>query len=341
MVIPPAIGAADDLYAWLLRGLVEAGLADITTGGEVPADGAFSAASLYEGGGVDGVPLSFPGYDAGEKWVYRCVVAGVSVGVACPDTLFSHSYAGLAPAALGARILADARAHNQAFRAWRVQGGSASIAEMRAIPQGRGTAASGALVRFLETRYRSGQGLAAGPSQGWWVAASTPWALGQGISTGQGYDPTYRLKGEPPLHDRPEYRDYAASIRTLGAVMLVTASVSMVGAGLALTYAGFNVFNHRADIILTRGISGFQGLLTANAWPLAFFLTAMVFAICLIVAGLRMRALRNLLLVRVLLVMVVVPCSGACCLVGLPVAGWALYRLSDEKAAAVFGRSDR
>ncbi len=338
MVIPPAIGAADDLHAWLLRGFVEAGLPDVTAGGEVPEAGAFNARSVYEGGGVDGVHLCFPGYDPGEEWVYRCVVAGVSVHVACPDTLFTHAYAGLSPAALGGRVLADARAHNEAFLAWRGQGGNPSVAEMRAIPQVRGTPASQALVRFLERRYHAGQGLAEGPSQGWWVQASTPRALGQGISAGLGYDPTYRLKGETPLHDRPEYREYAASIRTLGTVMLVTASVSMLGAGLALTYAGFNVFKHRADIILARGISGYQDLLTANAWPLLFFLTAMVFAICLILAGLRMRALRNLMLVRVLLGLAAVPCSGACCLVGLPVAGWALYRLSDEKAAAVFAR---
>lgn len=338
MVVPPAIAAADDLLAWCLRGVIEAGVPDVTLGGEVPEGGALNAENLRFNGGVDGLLIAFPGYDPGEEWVYRCVAVGATVQVSCADTLFHHAYAGLPPAELGGRILADARAHNDAFVKWRAQGGQPAVGEMRAIPAPRGAPASQALVAFVERRYRAGKTLADGPAHGWWVSASTPIALGAGIGVGAGQDPTYRLKGKVPVHELPEYREYAASIKTLGTVCIVTGVVGFLLGGLILTYAGYNVFVQRADIILTRGISQVADLLTANAWPLLSFTGALVFTVSMVLAGLRMRALRNLTLVRALLGVAAVPCSGLCCFGGLPVAGWALYKLMDDKAPAVFGR---
>lgn len=338
MVVPPAIAAADDLLAWCLRGFVEAGAPDVTLGGEVPEGGAVNAENLRFNAGVDGLSLCFPGVEAGEEWVYRCVAVGSAVQVSCADTLFHHAYAGLPPAQLGGRILADARAHNEAFVKWRAQGGAPSVAEMRAIPMPRGTAVTPGLVSFVERRYRAGKTLAEGPSQGWWVAASTPMALGAGIAAGAGQDPTYRLKGEVPVHERPEYREYAASVRTLGTVCIVTGVLGGLVGGLALTWAGYNVFAQRADIILMRGVSQAADLLTANAYPLLAFVGSLIFALSMIVAGLRLRALRNLGLIRVLLGVAALPCGGACCFGGAPVSAWVLVKLMDERAPAVFGR---
>ncbi|GDX81185.1 hypothetical protein LBMAG42_29960 [Deltaproteobacteria bacterium] len=341
MVIPPAIGQSDDLHAWLLRGFVEQGLPDVTLGGVVPETGAFNAENLRFNGGVEGVCLCFPGFEPGEEWVYRVAVvggAGAAVQVTCPDTLFSHAYAGISPQELGGRILADARAHNEAFVAWRAQGGQVSLGEQRAIADARGIPASRGLIELLERRYRAGENLIAGPAAGWWISEQARPTLGAAIKVGGGIDPTYRLKAEAPIHDRPEYREYAASIQSWGAWLIGLGFGAVVISGLALTYAGYNVFQQQASVILTKDISGAAGLLESSAYPLLSFLTSGTFALCWIVAGLRMRALRNLLLVRILLVISMIPCSGACCFVGLPVGGWALYKLIDEKAGPVFGR---
>ncbi len=339
MVIPPAIGAADDLHAWILRGWVEAGVPDVTLGGAPGAGGVFSAENVVADGGVEGLELRFPGFDPGEEWVFSAVVAGASVHVACADTLFSHAYAGVPPRELGRRILADARAHVDAFTAWRGQGGQPGLGEQRAIRLPRGTAASRALVNLLERRYSAGQTLVDGPANGWWLEAHAPTGLGGQITTGAGVDPTYRLRGEVPIHERPEYREYAAAMRSWGTWLIGLSVAAMIAAGFALTYFGYNVFTQRADILLTRGLdlTSIQTFATQNAWPLLSFLTSGLFSACWLLAGLRLRALANRTLIRVLLGITMLPCTGVCCFVGAPVGGWVLYRLGDEKAPAVFG----
>jgi len=292
MVIPPAIGSADCLHAWVLRGWVDAGVPDATLGGVVPEGGSFSAENVRRNGGVEGLELVFPGFDAGEEWNYAVVVAGASVHVCCGDTLFSHAYAGIPPQQLGARIVADVRAHNQAFVAWRTGGGVVGLAETRAIRPPRGQAASRGLIDLLERRYRGGHTLASGPAEGWWIEANAARALGGAIRSGQGLDPTFRLGAQGPMIERPEYREYAAKMRTLGSVVMGVGVGGLVVGGLGLAWAGFNVSKQRWDVILTRDGPGI---------PLLIFVGALVFAGSMFTAGLRMRALRNLMLVRVLL----------------------------------------
>ena len=337
MVIPRAMGAADDVLAWVLRGWVEAGVPDLTLGGTIPESGALSAENVRYNGGVEGVLLTFPGFDPGEEWVYAVVAAGASVHVACGDTLFVHAYAGLKPEEYGGRILADVRAHNEAFTRWRAEGGVVGLSESRSIRIPRGEGVSRALSDLVERRYAIGQTLEPGPAEGWWLEAHTSRAFGGAIRVGDGADPTFRLGAVAPTADNPEQRAYAASIRTLGGVLMGVSIAGALVGGLVLTWAGFNVFKQRADVILTRGIDGVGDLLTVNAWPLLSFLGAVVFAGALFTAGLRMRSLRNLTLVRVLIAVAAVPCSGGCCVVGLPLGAWALYRLSNKHAAAVFG----
>lgn len=337
MVIPRAMGAADDLLAWVLRGWVEAGVPDRTLGGEAPAEGGFSAENVRHNAGADGLLLSFAGHDPGEEWVYVVVALGRSVQVSCGDTLFSHAYAGIPPAELGPRILTDVRAHNDAFREWRVQGGVVGLAEARSIRPPRGDGGSRGFVDLLERRYTLGQTLEAGPSEGWWLPAHTAIALGGAIRKGEGQDPTFRLGAVEPEAQSPEERAYARSMQSLGMGLMVAAVLGALVGGLGLTWAGFNVFRQRADVILTAGLKGIPDLLTVNALPLLAFVGAVVFSGAFFTAGLRMRARRNLLLVRVLLVVGAIPCSGACCFAGLPLAAWALYRLQSPHAAAVFG----
>lgn len=338
MVIPPAIGPSDDLHAWLLRGFVEAGLPDLTLGGVAPEGGAFSAENLRANGGIDGMHLVFPGWEGGEDWVYRAVVMGSAVHVTCRHTLFSHAYAGVRVAELGHRIVADVRTHNGAFAEWLAQGGQPTLGEQRAIVDNRGAPASRALLDFVERRYRRGETLESGPSQGWWIAQATRSALGAGIGIGQGIDPTYRLGAATPIHDLPEYRAYADSIRSLGAWVMGLGFGAVVAAAVALTLAGYNVMQQRAEVVLTRGMTSAADLLESNAYPLLAFLTSGLFSVCVIVAGSRMRALRSLRLIKGLLVVSMIPCSGPFCFAGLPVCGWALYRLLDKKSGPVFGR---
>lgn len=337
MVIPRAMGAADDLLAWVLRGWVEGGVPDLTLGGEVPAAGGFSAENIRTNAGADGLLLTFPGFDPGEEWVYVVVAVGKSVQVACGDTLFSHAYAGVPPAELGLRILADVRAHNEAFQAWRAQGGVVGLSESRSIRAPRGDGGSRAWVDLLERRYTLGRTLEAGPSEGWWLQANTSIALGGAIRKGEGADPTFRLGAVLAEAQSPEERAYAASMQSLGMGLIVASVLGALVGGLGLTWAGFNVFRQRADVILTAGLTGVSDLLTVNALPLLSFVGAVVFSAAFFTAGLRMRARRNLVLVRALLVVGAIPCSGACCFAGLPLAAWALYRLQSPHAAKVFG----
>ncbi len=341
MVIPRAMGAADDLLAWVLRGWVEAGVPDLTLGGTLLESGSFSAENVRRQAGSEGILLSFPSFDPGEEWVYVVVAAGSSVHVTCGDTLFSHAYAGIAAHEVGGRILADVRAHNEAFGRWRAEGGAVGLAESRSIRSPRGEGTSRVLVELLEKRYAVGRTLQSGPEEGWWLQAHTAAALGGAIRVGEGVDPTYRLGAIGPALENPEQRAYAASIRSLGGWVMGSSVVGAVVGGLGLAVAGFNVFRQRADFILTRGLDGMGDLLSVHAIPLLSFVGAMVFFGSFFTAGLRMRALRNLTLVRVLLVIGAVPCSGACCLAGLPLGAWALYRLQSPHAAVVFGERRR
>jgi hypothetical protein len=338
MVIPRAMGPADELLAWVLRGWVEAGIPDLTLGGAVPESGGFSAENIPTNAGVDGLLLTFSGFDPGEEWVYVVVATGRSVQVACGDTLFSHAYAGIPPAELGARILVDVRAHNAAFHTWRGQGGVVGLSESRSIRVPRGDGGSKGFVDLLERRYSTGRTLEAGPAEGWWLPAHTAIALGGAIRKGEGVDPTFRLGAAEVLAQSPEERALALRVERLGMGLMVAAVLGALVGGLGLAFAGFNVFRQRADVILVAGLDGAADLLSSSAFPLVAFLGAMVFSGSLFTAGLRMRAKRNLTLVRVLLVISAIPCSGACCFAGLPLSAWALYVLQSPHAGAVFGQ---
>lgn len=329
----PAIAGSDDLHAWLLRGLIECGVPDVTLGGVVPEGGGVNADNLRYNQGVEGVLLCFPGFEPGSEWIYGLAPAGSgnAVHVRCRDTLYSHSYAGLPVDQLAARILNDVRAHNDAFARWRAQGGDPSSAEMRAIGDAKGVACSRAFATFLEGRYRQGQLLNEGPAFGWWNAGTSRQARGGQITTGLGNDPTYRLKGEVPLHESPEYRLYGASLQTLGLVMIIVGSISFIIAGMCLAYTGYNVFLQRAEVVLSDAWE-------KDAYTVGIFLTATIFALVQVVGGFRMRALRNLMLVRICAVISMLPCVGLCWIVGLPLGAWAFYKLSDEKAAPLFAR---
>jgi len=332
-VIPPAIGAASCVHAWLLRGFVECGLPDVTLGGTVPEGGAVNAENIRLNRGVEGVLLCFPGFEPGEEWVYGVAVAGAAsaVHVRCRDTLFSQSYAGLPIDAIAARVLLDVRVHNEAFVRWRAGGGEVSVAESRTIGGARGIECSRDLGDFLERRYRQNLLLVEGPSQGWWIAGMSRQARGAQITTGVGNDPTYRLRAEAPIHDRPEYRLYAESLKTLGTVMFVSGLVGLLVAAISFTIAGYNVFSQRVDVMVLEAWE-------ANLLPLLAFLGGSLYGVAQVLGGLRLRALRNLWLVRICAAVGLVPCVGTCWLVGLPLGAWVLWKLMDEKATVIFGR---
>src|SRR3990172_1447211 len=129
----PAIAGSDDLHAWLLRGLVQAGAPDRTLGGTIPPTGAVNAENARLNRGVEGVLVVFPGVEAGEEGVFALLVVrdavGSRVAVRCPDALFSHDYPASPPEPVAARILQDVRAHAAAFSDWRRKGGVVGYSE--------------------------------------------------------------------------------------------------------------------------------------------------------------------------------------------------------------------
>jgi hypothetical protein len=282
-------------------------------------------------GGVDGVELVFPGFEPGEEWVYAVTVVGGrggAVHVRCRDTLFAQSYAGLPAPQLAGRIGADVLAHNESFVSWRSSGGQPSLGEQHAITPLPGIPCAPGFRELLERRYRMGQTLAAGPAEGWWVQTLSKGTLGGQIGLGSGADPTYNLRGKVPVSELPEYRELARHLRLLGTIGLGFGAVSAIAAGVSFTWAGYNVFLQRVDLVLMRALQ-------ENFWPLLSFLGASMFSLAWILAGLRLRALRNRTLILVCVGVGMLPCLGPCGFAGMFLGGWTMWKLLDERARAV------
>jgi hypothetical protein len=329
----PAIGPHDDLHAWLLRGFTEAGLPDQTRGGDAPIEGAVSADELRLGGGVGGVLLQFAGFDPGEEWTYAvqpCLVEGKgSVHVRCEDTLFAHHYPDRPPERVAAAVLADVRAHTAAFRAWRQSGAEASMAERRSIPSVRGLACTPEFARWVQGHYAAGGSLTDGPPAGWWVQGFTKAAIGAAITVGEGREPEYRLgpAEATPLLQRPEYRAYVEDLRKVGLAMYGTGAVVTAVSAMILAVFGYNLFLHRAEVVLGQ-----------LGWPAAGVVTTGMLVTAHLLAGWRLRVARNRRLIQVCAVLGMIPCLGPCFPAGLPAGIWTLRILSDKRAEAVFGR---
>lgn len=333
-----AFGTVRDPIAWVVRGLVEAGLPELTPGaGDAGPWGGWE----IDGGG--NVALRIHALDWDDERAYAVVRAPGADGrlevlVHCRDAMFRNGFQEFPLETLGARILAHVRHHDAAFSAWRAQGGQLGPAERASIGEVRGTLPpDGDFLRFVQWLRAQSAGLGWGPHAGWWpVAAPTgpapvgtpPGARGAGtpgsagfggITAGRGADPSYRLR--PAEVDFPQNRAYAAQARKVGQVLLVA---GILAALIGLGALGF----------VTRGRPFFAAF---SARPMLCGLAAMsiVQAIALGVAGQGMRGLRRLDITRWLAIAGAIPMSFAGFLV-FPAGAYGWWVLRDDRARVVF-----
>ncbi len=328
-----AIAESDDLHAWLIRGFVECGLADHTRGGrEWLAAGALNLENYIEDQGAGGLLLQFQGQAGNrplpeDEYTYSVRVvrgpAGTQLVVRSPDTLFHHAFPASPREALAAHILRDVKAHNDAFTAWRAQGGEASYAQRLALPDAPGSPCDAALVRVLETLRRANRSVVEGPVNKWWITTAPAAAGPARIEAGLGQEPMYRSK-KAMVTLRPEDLEHAARLRTAGTGLVVSGILSLGFMFLAFALSGYNVWQF-----------GFSAL-TAQWWTLTSLLAGGAFSAMYMFGGMRLRALRSRGLVRVVAILGMFPCFVPCCGVGIPAGGWVLYLLHDARSSKVF-----
>ena len=63
------------------------------------------------------------------------------------------------------------------------------------------------------------------------------------------------------------------------------------------------------------------------------------FAIVIILGALKMKKLQSYGFAMAASVLAMLPCSSACCLIGLPIGIWCLVTLNDEEVKEAFGRA--
>jgi hypothetical protein len=331
-----AIAESDDLHAWLIRGLVEAGLPDHTRGGATwTAEGALNLENYIQDQGVGGILLQFLGQmgdlpQPDDEYTYQVAVvrgaAGTGVRVVCVDTLFDHTFPDEPKEELAAHILAQLRAHNDAFTAWRKKGGETTYAQRAAIPAAGGTPCDRGLVTVLETLRRANRSVVEGPANNWWVTGKATVGPPR-IVAGLGQEPQYITRKRSPGALSPEDIVLAGRLRTAGTAMLVASGVGISFAGLGTLVAAWDIW-HAGNFF-----AGLRGL----GWGWLSLFGAMGFAVLYLVAGLRLRALRSRTLVGVLALLGMFPCFTPCCGVGVPMGAWVLYLLYDARSSKVFG----
>lgn len=326
------IAGFDGPWPRLIRGFVDLGLPDHTRlVVAAPPEGAVSVEALLKpdaaGGALELMFGGGPGLD--DTYTYTVRLAhesrGVSVLVRSPDTLFHHVWAGHPVESLPGRILADLRAHTAAFVEWRRQGGEPSYAERMAIPDGASSPAPAEFVRFLDALYRAGHRLDEGPARGWWgrsgaaQAPSTP-----AITAGLGIDRSYRLG--TAVEDDPELRAHRDRLASAGKLLVGLGALYVATAALSAVYTVWAWYRSGAPpwaALATTFGGGLSGVLVALSGQALL--------------DLRRRWLfRDSETIRTWLVgvsvLVMLPCSGACCVVGFPVGVWTLWLVLDDKS---------
>lgn len=332
--MPPALASLDDPHGWLLRGWIEGGVADGTGRSFTPTPtGIVDAGDLLGlGRGANGLRLCFaeqaldlPAQEDEYTYIVKvvrdpnrsCVVARSE------DTLYFREYEERPYDTLGARILADIRAHNANFTAWRKKGGQLAYGERQGIPEVRGVACAAALSNFLDRQYKAGHRLEVGPDEGWWNQRMDAKVLGKQIGLGKGAE-VFTLTRPPSEADKPENKPYVQRLKWAGMGMIVSGLISgswcfgMVG---YLFYRWFHL--------------GFASIFTAHTQIASMVLT-LIMACIQIWAGVQVRNFRSAFYVQMAAVFALMPCAGPCCIPAFPFSLALLYLMRDSRMEAIF-----
>ena len=330
----PSIAALEDVHGWLMRGFIEAGLVDGTGHSFVPTEaGVVDGGDLLAlGRGSEGIRLCFVGQagdfvDVEDEYTYTVKVVREpgrqGVAVRCAETLFYKMVEEKPYETLGARIVAEVRAHNQNFTAWRRRGGAASYAERQGVPDSRGVPCSAAFSNFLDKQYKSGGTLADGPSHGWWNERFSQRTLGKQITMGGGQE-AFKLASPLTELEKPENRAWVARVKQAGALMIGNGLLCGVWCLGMLVYAAYRWYSIGFGSVFTMG------------WPLASLILTAGVGGAQIWAGIQMRALQSAFWVQGIAVLALIPCWGLCCVSGLPSSLWTLYLMRDPRMERIF-----
>ncbi len=330
----PAIAAIEDIFGWILRGFVEGGVSDGTGRGAMPTEaGVMDAADLLgPGRGSQGIRLAFlhqardlPGPEDEYHYSIKLVREPQQQGVLvrCADCLYFKVFPESPPESLGARILADIRAHNQTFTTWRRKGGELAYGEREGVPDIRGMACSAGLSNFLERHYKSGATLAEGPDHGWWNERFAKRSLGRQIGIGGGQE-AFVMKKALTEAQLPENRAWLKRVEQAGVGMIVSGALSLAWCGGLAMYALYRWY----DI-------GFGSMFTMG-WPVASLVLTGIAGGAQVWAGMQARALESAFWVQGIAIFAIIPCGGPCCIPALPSSLYTLWTLRDDRTERLF-----
>lgn len=185
-----ALGVFDEPHAWLIRGLIEYGWADLSpSGGRIPAGrfGGMELVRFRDTGGREGVHLlvhaAAGGQVVAEDGVYdfsaRCAHRDGkwTVVVRCVEANFLQEFPfdPQNPSWVAGYVHQAVTTYVPQFAQWRLSGGELSWAQRKGLPEIPGEPCSVELNRFLDEMVRMRRPLDAGPAEGWWIGlASAP-----------------------------------------------------------------------------------------------------------------------------------------------------------------------
>lgn len=340
----------------MIRGLVEYGWPDLSRAhGRVPPGtfGGFDLQRLTASEGREGLELLVPAAAGGQTSVedgtYHfevkvCQTAqGLGFAVRCPEANFLQEfpYDPHNPLWAAGYIHQALTGYVPQFVQWRLQGGEVAWADRVGMPKIPGEPCSPLLVRFLERRLQSNQGLDQGPAEGWWLQAAPAPAEAPGPSgVGGGVAPPTGWSGAPviragkgagdPVYLSAQAREMVARgepIATSGNVQALArvnqpGSALMLLAGLGMAQALLWFINAITVIVYYLDDSLF-----ALFFSLFAALTLLASGAVAMLGGYRYRKLaKGPLPIIAMVYAAVVP---VCCLAGIPVAIWAAFTLQD------------
>lgn len=361
-----AFGSYDEPHAWLLRGLVEYGWADLSLmRGQLPpgAFGGLDLSSWLDADGRDGIPLRVPAVSGGkacvEDGVYTVTVqlqrrqGGLAVVVRCAEAnLFQEfPYDPYNPTWAAGYVHQALLAYVPQYVAWRLSGGELSWAQREGVPKVQGEPCSAGLLNFLRGRMRAHQALDQLLAEGWAVGrpgqmgasgARLPNVVGGAPAGGGsitaglgGADPSYLsaaaraalARGESPAGG-PANRGVQAQARVAG-----PANALMTTAALAAVQSIFWLIDSLTVVLY------YPDSASALLVSIPMFLILLPVSVGAAMGAHQMKQLREGPLPW--LSIATAALTPVCCVFGLPAALWAYRAWTDPDVVAMRVRTDQ